>query len=188
MGGWGSGGHNRTHRQVEKQRLLRVDSFAVYDNLRYDKYTDVYKRQAQGDAKVREAVADYINRSFGRHLTGGHIYMTVGAAASLTISLKAMAVEGDEFITFSPFFPEYRVFVENAGGTLKVVPCNTEDFQIDREPVSYTHLDVYKRQGTHGDYAGCVRFVWGYEWIGIYTIYDGLKRATYPPQRSPCFV
>ena len=38
MGGWGSGGHNKTHRQVEKQRLLRVDSFAVYDNLRYDKY------------------------------------------------------------------------------------------------------------------------------------------------------
>ena len=39
MGGWGSGGHNKTHRQVEKQRFLRVDSFAVYDNLRYDKYT-----------------------------------------------------------------------------------------------------------------------------------------------------
>lgn len=105
------------------KRLLETE-----DDIALHGYTS-----AQGDAKVREAVADYINRSFGRHLTGGHIYMTVGAAASLTISLKAMAVEGDEFITFSPFFPEYRVFVENAGGTLKVVPCNTEDFQIDRE-------------------------------------------------------
>ena len=105
------------------KRLLETE-----DDIALHGYTS-----AQGDAKVREAVADYINRSFGRHLTGGHIYMTVGAAASLTISLKAMAVEGDEFITFSPFFPEYRVFVENAGGALKVVPCNTEDFQIDRE-------------------------------------------------------
>ncbi|HIR45663.1 MAG TPA: aminotransferase class I/II-fold pyridoxal phosphate-dependent enzyme, partial [Candidatus Ventrisoma faecale] len=105
------------------KRLLETE-----DDIALHGYTS-----AQGDAKVRAAVADYINRSFGRHLTGGHIYMTVGAAASLTISLKAMAVEGDEFITFSPFFPEYRVFVENAGGTLKVVPCNTEDFQIDRE-------------------------------------------------------
>lgn len=38
MGGVGSGGHNKTHKQVEKQRSCRVDSFAVYDNLRYDKY------------------------------------------------------------------------------------------------------------------------------------------------------
>lgn len=38
MGGWGSGGHNKTHRQVEKQRLYRVDSFTVYDILTHDKY------------------------------------------------------------------------------------------------------------------------------------------------------
>lgn len=75
------------------KRLLETE-----DDIALHGYTS-----AQGDAKVRAAVADYINRSFGRHLTGGHIYMTVGAAASLTISLKAMAVEGDEFITFSPF-------------------------------------------------------------------------------------
>lgn len=45
MGGWGSGGHNKTHRQVEKQRLYRVDSFTVYDILTHDKYI-CYKDKA----------------------------------------------------------------------------------------------------------------------------------------------
>jgi aspartate/methionine/tyrosine aminotransferase len=31
-----------------------------------------------------------------------------------------MGCEGDEFITFAPYFPEYKVFVESAGG--KLVP------------------------------------------------------------------
>lgn len=103
------------------KRLLKEE-----DDLTLHGYTS-----AQGDAKVRAAVADYINRTFGRHMTGDKIYMTVGAAASLTICIKAMAVDGDEFITFAPFFPEYRVFVENAGGRLTVVPSREDDFQID---------------------------------------------------------
>lgn len=88
---------------------------------------------AQGDAEVRTAIADYINERFNTTLTPNHIYMTVGAAASLCISLKALATEGDEFITFAPFFPEYRVFVQSVGAQLKVVPVNTENFQIDFE-------------------------------------------------------
>lgn len=88
---------------------------------------------AQGDAEVRTAIADYINERFNTTLTPNHIYMTVGAAASLCISLKALATEDDEFITFAPFFPEYRVFVQSVGAQLKVVPVNTENFQIDFE-------------------------------------------------------
>lgn len=88
---------------------------------------------AQGDAEVRTAIADYINERFNTTLTPNHIYMTVGAAASLCISLKALATEGDEFITFAPFFPEYRVFVQSVGAQLKVVPVNTENFQIEFE-------------------------------------------------------
>ena len=59
--------------------------------------------------------------------------MTVGAAASLTISLKALAEPEDEFIVFSPFFPEYRVFVEGVGAKLVVVESDPKDFQIDKE-------------------------------------------------------
>ncbi|MBC8531353.1 pyridoxal phosphate-dependent aminotransferase [Gehongia tenuis] len=88
---------------------------------------------AQGDAKVRQQIAESLNSRFGTNFDAGNLYMTVGAAASLSVCFKALAVPGDEFIAFAPFFTEYRVFVEAAGGTLKVVPPNYEDFQIDFE-------------------------------------------------------
>lgn len=88
---------------------------------------------AQGDAGLRENIAAYINEQHGTSLTADSLYITVGAAASLTITLKALAEEEDEFITFAPFFPEYRVFVEGTGAKLVVVNSNPEDFQIDCE-------------------------------------------------------
>ena len=57
--------------------------------------------------------------------------MTCGAAASLTISLTALANEGDEVILLAPFFPEYRVFAERAGFKCVAVNCREPDFQID---------------------------------------------------------
>lgn len=88
---------------------------------------------AQGDAGLRRNIAEYINEQHGTSLTADSLYITVGAAASLTISLTALAEDGDEFITFAPFFPEYRVFVEKTGSKLVVVNSSPEDFQIDCE-------------------------------------------------------
>ena len=79
---------------------------------------------AQGDATVRKTIADYINARFNTKLTGDNLYMTCGAAASLTISIHALAKEGEEFITFAPYFTEYKVFVEGANCTLKVLPSD----------------------------------------------------------------
>ena len=56
--------------------------------------------------------------------------MTCGAAASLSICLKATLNQGDECIVFAPFFTEYRVFVENDGGTL-VISNPDKGLQID---------------------------------------------------------
>lgn len=86
---------------------------------------------AQGDAGLRENIANYINGQHGTDLTADNLYITVGAAASLTISLTALAEAEDEFITFAPFFPEYRVFVESTGSKLVVVDSDPKDFQID---------------------------------------------------------
>lgn len=86
---------------------------------------------APGDLTVRGKIADSITRRFGMEASAATIYMTCGAAASLTISLHAIVNEGDEVVVLAPFFPEYRVFAEKAGATLKVVKCREEDFQID---------------------------------------------------------
>ena len=86
---------------------------------------------AQGDAGVRRAIAGDINNRFGVSVTADDIYMTCGAAASLTISLKALCNEGDECIVFAPFFTEYRVFIENAGAKVVVSTPQEKTFQID---------------------------------------------------------
>lgn len=86
---------------------------------------------AQGDAAVRKAIADSINRRFGADVTPDLIYMTCGAAASLTITLNALNEGSDEFILLAPFFPEYSVFVKAAGGTSVIVPFDKKDFQPD---------------------------------------------------------
>lgn len=91
---------------------------------------------APGDLGVREKIADSITRRFGMEASAATIYMTCGAAASLTISLHAIVNDGDEVVVLAPFFPEYRVFAEKAGATLKVVKCREEDFQIDFETLS----------------------------------------------------
>ena len=87
---------------------------------------------AQGDKEVREKIAENFTRRFGVPLSGDDLYMTCGAAASLTITFKALSVEGDEFIVFAPYFPEYAVFVKNAGTKLTVLPSD-ENMQPDFE-------------------------------------------------------
>ncbi len=85
---------------------------------------------AAGAPEVREAVARYIRTAFGVPMSAEGVYMTCGAAASLTITLNALCEEGDEFVVITPCFPEYGVFIESAGG--KVVTAATgEDFHPD---------------------------------------------------------
>ena len=86
---------------------------------------------AQGDANVRAAIAGNIKERHGVDISPNLIYMTCGAAASLTVTLKAVMNEGEECIAFAPFFTEYRVFVENAGGKLVVSKPAEKTFQVD---------------------------------------------------------
>ena len=77
---------------------------------------------AQGDAGVRKAIAKNISSRFGIDMSENLIYMTCGAAASLSICLRALVEDGqdDEVIVLAPFFTEYRVFIENAGARLVI--------------------------------------------------------------------
>lgn len=86
---------------------------------------------AQGTPGVRTAIADSINRRFGMNAAAANIYMTAGAAASLDISINAVANEGDEFIVIAPYFPEYRIWIEAAGCTCIEVMAREIDFQLD---------------------------------------------------------
>ena len=85
---------------------------------------------APGNPEVREVLAKDINRRFGTNFAGKNLFITGGAAGAITITFKALSEAGDEFITFAPYFPEYKCFVESTGASLKVVPAKIDDFQI----------------------------------------------------------
>ncbi len=115
-------------RQVEeeiKKLLLTCDSVDLHG------YTS-----AQGDLETRNVIAKNIARRFGFPADAGLIYMTCGAAASLTVSLKAILQPGDEVILLAPYFPEYKVFAENAGASVKVVSCAGPQFGLDLQGLS----------------------------------------------------
>lgn len=88
-----------------------------------------------GDMGARARIAEYISKTFGADSDAGHIYMTCGAAASLCIALAAVLDEGDEVIVPSPYFPEYKVFIENAGGTIVPVKCKDKTFKLDVDAI-----------------------------------------------------
>ena len=86
---------------------------------------------AQGDKSVRDKIAANYTKRFGVPLSGDDLYMTCGAAASLTITLRALTCEGDEFIVFAPYFPEYAVFAQGAGAKLTVVSSDPDTLLPD---------------------------------------------------------
>ena len=86
---------------------------------------------AAGDLAVRKGLADYMNKTYNAGVGANNFYMTCGAAASLTISLKAIVEDpDDEIIVVAPFFPEYTVFIANAGAKKVMLPPDTDHFQI----------------------------------------------------------
>lgn len=84
-----------------------------------------------GVPAAREAVATSLNKRFDMDYDPKHIFITTGAAGALAHALRAVTVPGDEVLTFAPYFPEYTHFVNFTGATLKVVPANIPDFQIN---------------------------------------------------------
>ena len=75
-----------------------------------------------GGMYAREAAARLESRRAGYEIPASNIYMTCGAAASLAVLLKAVVCEGDRVALLAPFFPEYKVFAENAGAKAVIIP------------------------------------------------------------------
>ncbi len=84
-----------------------------------------------GIESVRNCVADSLKRRFGVNYEGKHIFMTSGAAGAIAHAIRCVTKPGDKVLTFAPFFPEYNPYINHTGAVLKVVPANTENFQIN---------------------------------------------------------
>lgn len=85
---------------------------------------------APGLPAARKAVAASLNRRFGTSYSMGDIFMTVGAAASVSCALHALTSPGDEVIVVSPYFPEYKVWIESCGCTCVEAPAKPYTFRL----------------------------------------------------------
>ncbi|MBI5897165.1 MAG: pyridoxal phosphate-dependent aminotransferase [Desulfobacterales bacterium] len=88
-----------------------------------------YMPQA-GYPQVCVAVADYLAAEQGVRPESADIIMTCGAAGALNVIFKALLDPGDEVIVPTPCFVEYRFYVDNHGGAIRMVSTKP-DFSLD---------------------------------------------------------
>ena len=84
-----------------------------------------------GHPEVRQHIADYLNQTYGCHYTVDGIVMTSGAASAIALLCNTLLDEGDEVITFAPYFWEYKSYVETFYGKLVPALCNMDTLQPD---------------------------------------------------------
>ncbi len=108
----------------EIRRLAESDPVAIHG------YTS-----ASGDPRARESIAEHITKSIGFSAKAEELYLTAGCAAALVLTLSAVVCPGEEVIVLSPYFPEYRVFVEGIGAILREAPCHSGDFRPDIDAI-----------------------------------------------------
>lgn len=86
---------------------------------------------AQGAVDARERFVTQINQRYGTAYHKDEMYLTMGAAAALTCVLRGLCCPEDEFVIFAPFFPEYTVFIQGAGGKVVTVEADVPQFQLN---------------------------------------------------------
>ena len=110
---------------------------AVYDILENEDSLMVHGYMSNsGYDDVRGTIAEHLNGLYGTSYSAENLLMIVGAAGGMNVFMKTILNPGDEVITFSPYFTEYRAYVTNYDGKLVEIPCDTETFQPDVEALA----------------------------------------------------
>jgi aspartate aminotransferase len=92
---------------------------------------------APGDPRVRQAIAEGLNRNYGTSYQANNLYLTCGAAAALSSTFRALTLAGteNEILAIAPYFPEYRCFVEGHGATLTSVHSCLPNLSLPLEAI-----------------------------------------------------
>ena len=110
---------------------------AVYDILENEDSLMVHGYMSNsGYEDVRGTIAEHLNGLYGTSYSTENLLMIVGAAGGMNVFMKTILNPGDEVITFSPYFTEYRAYVTNYDGKLVEIPCDAETFQPDVEALA----------------------------------------------------
>ena len=83
-----------------------------------------------GYSDTRCAIAEFLSEESGLPFDEKHVVMTVGAAGGLNVVLKSILDEGEEVIVPSPYFMEFKFYIANCGGEIRLVETNG-DFSLN---------------------------------------------------------
>ena len=87
-----------------------------------------------GIIKLRDAISHHQMRFYGLEFDPEtEVLVTAGATEAIAASLLAICEQGDEIITFEPYYDSYAASIALAGGVRRVVTLNTPEytFSID---------------------------------------------------------
>lgn len=84
-----------------------------------------YMPNAGFDA-TRAAIAAFVAREYRIELDAAGLLVTCGAAGGLNTVLRAICDPGDEVIVLTPYFPEYRFYIEQANARMVAVETDAE--------------------------------------------------------------
>jgi len=84
-----------------------------------------------GYDETRNAVAEVLAEKSGLAVAGSQVVMTCGAGGALNVALKTILNPGDEVIILTPYFVEYKFYIDNHGGVPVEVWTDRETFQLN---------------------------------------------------------
>jgi len=87
-----------------------------------------------GYPETRTAVAEALAGQTGLPFNVNHVVMTCGAGGALNVVLKTLLDQSDEVIILSPFFVEYKFYIDNHRGVFKEV-STTPEFELNLDAI-----------------------------------------------------
>ena len=88
-----------------------------------------------GWESTRAAIADNLNKRFDAGATADDLILTAGCAGAITATIGALTVPGEDVIVLTPYFPEYRMYIQAWHCRCVEVPTTPETFQIDVDAI-----------------------------------------------------
>ncbi|MDO3379432.1 pyridoxal phosphate-dependent aminotransferase [Geoalkalibacter halelectricus] len=89
-----------------------------------------------GHEQTRAAVAEILAEKSGLPVAARHVIMTCGAGGALNVILKTILNPGEEVIILTPYFVEYKFYIDNHGGVPVEVWTNRDTFQPDIDAIA----------------------------------------------------
>ncbi len=80
---------------------------------------------------AREMLAKEVSKEQGMNITADQVLLSCGAAGALNAFFRSVLNEGEEVLSFAPYFVEYGFYAENHSATFKAVPTQKDTFAPD---------------------------------------------------------